>query len=71
MITNVGVIDQALRLIAGFGLLGWASHYYGPPLPGWAGWLVAIVGAYPAITGLLRYCPVFAYARMSTCADDV
>ena len=71
MMTNVGSIDQALRLIVGFGLLGWAWHYYGPPLYGWVYWVVAILGAYPAITGLLRYCPIFAYAGISTCADDV
>jgi Protein of unknown function (DUF2892) len=70
MITNVGIIDQALRLIAGFGLLGWSWHFYGPPLAGWADWLVITVGAYPAITGLLRHCPIYAFSGISTCADD-
>ncbi len=71
MITNVGVIDRALRLIVGFGLLGWAYHYFGPALYGWANWTITLLGAYPALTGLLRYDPVFRLTGISTCADEI
>jgi hypothetical protein len=70
MMTNVGVIDRALRLLVGFGLLGWAWDYYGTPLPDAAEWAVTVIGAYPAITGLLRYDPAFAVAGISTCAEE-
>ncbi len=71
MMTNVGVIDRALRLAVGFALLGWAFGYYGPPLHWLASWVVTALGAYPAITGPLRYCPVFSFAGITTCAEDV
>lgn len=70
MMTNVGVIDCALRLIAGFGLLGWVLEVFGPTPPAWAEGAVTVLGAYPAITGLLRYDPVFDLAGISTCAEE-
>jgi hypothetical protein len=70
MMTNVGVIDRALRLIVGLGLLGWSWGYYGPPLPAWAAWSITILGVYPAVTGLLRWCPALAFAGVSTCAEE-
>lgn len=70
MTTNVGVIDRVLRLIVGFGLLGWAYHYYGPALPHWAHTALTVLGGYPAATGLLRWDPVFAIAGISTCAEE-
>jgi hypothetical protein len=69
MMTNVGVIDRAIRLVAGFALLAWTGGYFGPELDGVARWFVGILGGYPAITGLLRYCPLLARANVSTCAD--
>ena len=70
MMTNVGVIDRALRLIVGFGLLGWSWGWFGPRLADGAETTLALLGAYPALTGLLRWDPVFAAAGISTCADD-
>ena len=70
MLTNVGLIDRTLRLLVGFGLLGWVWHYYGPPLHGWVDWAVTIIGGYPALTGLLRYDPIFELAGISTCDEE-
>lgn len=70
MMTNVGVIDKALRLIVGFGFLGWAYGYYGPAVPDWAETTLTVIGGYPAATGLLRWDPVFALAGISTCAKE-
>jgi hypothetical protein len=72
MITNVGVIDRALRLAVAFGLLGWVYGYFGPPLLPWLlDWGVWMLGVYPLTTGLLRWCPIFALAEISTCAEEV
>jgi hypothetical protein len=71
MMTNVGVIDRALRLIVGAALIGWAKHYYGLPIAGLTHSIVLLLGAYPAVTGLLRYDPIFAVTGISTCADDM
>lgn len=71
MMTNVGVIDRTLRLIVGLGLLRWSWDYYGTiGSPAWMPWMAVILGVYPAITGLLRWCPALAFAGASTCADD-
>ena len=71
MMTNVGVIDAALRLVLGLALLGWVGGYYGAPPLGLASWAVTVLGVYPAATGLLRFCPVLAVTGISTCAEDV
>jgi hypothetical protein len=70
MMTNVGVLDRALRVVLGLALLGWSVGHYGPPLPWLLSWVIAIAGAYPLITGLLRFCPVFRAMNMSTCAEE-
>ena len=71
MMTNVGVLDAALRLVVGFGLLAWLAGYYGAPLYGLASWAITLLGAYPAITGLLRFCPIFALTGITSCAEEV
>jgi Protein of unknown function (DUF2892) len=71
MMTNVGVIDRALRLALGLALFGWEAGHYGPPLHWLASWAVTVLAAYPILTGLLRYCPIFAITGISTCAEDV
>lgn len=71
MMTNVGMIDRVLRLAIGLALLAWAGGYFGDPLPGWADTAARAAGAFFAVTGFLRYCPIFALAGISTCADDV
>ena len=71
MMTNVGVIDRALRLIIGLGLIGWTKHYYGPHITGLTNSMVLLLAAYPVVTGLLRYDPIFAVTGISTCADDM
>jgi hypothetical protein len=70
MMTNVGVIDRALRLTIGLALLGWTTGYYGPPLHWLASWPAGALGAYLLATGLLRFCPVFWGFDMSTCAEE-
>jgi Protein of unknown function (DUF2892) len=70
MMTNVGVIDRALRLAIAFALLGWSGGHFGPTPPWLLGWAVTVLGAYPLITGLLRWCPIFAFAEISTCAEE-
>jgi Protein of unknown function (DUF2892) len=71
MMTNVGVIDAALRLVLGLALLGWAFGYYGAAPPVLAAWGATVLGFYPAITGLLRFCPLFAALGISTCAEEI
>ncbi len=70
MMTNVGVIDRALRLAIGLALLAWSDGYYGPPLHWPTSWVIGALGAYPAATGFLRFCPVFWGLDMSTCAEE-
>jgi hypothetical protein len=71
MMTNVGMIDRALRLAAGLALILWTAGYFGPGLDGLSAWFAGVFGAYPAITGVLRYCPLLALAGISTCSDEI
>jgi hypothetical protein len=70
MMTNVGIVDRALRLAIGLALIGWAWDWYGPALRGWPEDAVKVLGAYPLITGALRWCPVYALTGISTCAEE-
>jgi hypothetical protein len=68
MITNVGVVDAALRLIIGIALM---SLDYGPfvsLLADLLGWAVLVVGIALTTTALLRHCPVYAWFETTSCA---
>ncbi|MES2700839.1 MAG: DUF2892 domain-containing protein [Pseudomonadota bacterium] len=58
--TNVGSIDQILRIILGVVLI--ALVFVGPQTP-W-GWL----GLIPLATGFLRTCPLYSLVGINTCA---
>jgi len=70
MMTNVGVVDRVLRLIAGSALLAWAAGYFGNAPAGWAGTAMTAAAAYAALTGFLRWCPIFALAKITTCDES-
>jgi hypothetical protein len=55
---NVGGIDQILRIIVGATLLAWAVMTGNP----W-GWL----GVIPLVTGLFKFCPLYAIIGVSSC----
>jgi hypothetical protein len=60
MKTNVGTLDQALRISAGLALLLlFAVGWIGP----WG-----LVGLVPLVTGLLRFCPLYRLLGIRTCA---
>lgn len=56
---NVGGIDRILRIIVGLVLIGLAAA----GTVGWWGW----VGVIPLVTGLFRFCPLYALLGMNTC----
>lgn len=56
---NEGVVDRALRIIVGLGLL---SLTVMGPKTGWG-----LVGLLPLITGLTGYCPTYRVFGFSTC----
>lgn len=68
MIMNIGVIDRALRLIFGIMLLAWSYGKVGPAVSGGVSWLLWVVGAALALTGLFRYCPLYAVFGTDSCA---
>ncbi len=55
---NVGAIDRAIRVIAGFGILSLAIM---GPKSSWA-----LLGAVPLLTGLVGWCPPYAALGIST-----
>lgn len=56
---NVGGVDRILRIIAGLALIALAAT----GTVGWWGWL----GIVPLLTGMLRFCPLYPLAGISTC----
>jgi hypothetical protein len=68
MMTNVGVIDAALRLILGLILIDLGSDRFDSLLGDLLGWLVLFVGVALAGTALLRHCPIYARIGVTSCA---
>lgn len=62
MKTNVGNLDRAVRILAGLGLIAWATVGQGPV---WA-W----IGVVPLATGLFRMCPLYSLVGINTCPKD-
>lgn len=62
--SNVGVIDRVLRIVAGIVLIGYALKI-GFPETGWnwAGW----IGVVPLLTGIFGFCPAYTLLGLSTC----
>lgn len=57
--SNVGIIDRAIRVIAGIGLL--AIAFIGPQTH-WG-----YLGLVPLLTGVIGFCPAYCPLGMSTC----
>jgi hypothetical protein len=57
--TNIGMLDRALRIALGLGLL--AMVFVGPQ----TAW--GYLGAVPLLTGLAGHCPLYRLLGISTC----
>lgn len=57
---NVGTVDQWIRIIFGLALLSLPFLINGS-----LRWL-GLIGLIPLITGLIRYCPLYALLKIST-----
>lgn len=69
MVTNMGVLDAAFRLALAAILLAWSYGEFGfaapsPPVA-WALWLPGLL---LALSGLFRYCPLYAFYGTHSCA---
>ena len=62
MKTNVGVLDRAVRVIAGLALMVLAAL---DVIGAW-GWL----GVIPLLAGLFRYCPLYSLLGISSCSGN-
>jgi Protein of unknown function (DUF2892) len=62
MKSNVGELDRTIRIFAGVVLIGLATTHV---IDMW-GW----IGAVPFLTGIFRFCPLYALLDMSTCPSD-
>ncbi|MFZ2102610.1 MAG: DUF2892 domain-containing protein [Oricola sp.] len=60
--TNEGMIDRAVRVIAGIALL---AAFFMYPDASWRYW--TLIGIVPLATGLLGICPVYSILGISTC----
>lgn len=61
MRTNEGLLDRAIRVVAGVAIL---SILAVGPLPGWG--LVGLVGLIPLVTGLVGFCPTYVLLGLDT-----
>ncbi len=58
MFQNEGLVDRAIRVVLGVGLL--ATVFVGPQT--WFGWL----GVVPLVTGVVGFCPLYRLAGVRT-----
>ncbi len=64
MVTNVGTIDRALRIVFGLVLVAYALKL-GLPDTGW-NWL-GCIGVVPLLTALIGSCPLYGLLGVNTC----
>jgi hypothetical protein len=64
MTTNEGILDRALRVIAGFVLIAAALGSFGPAYTSVWGW----IGVLPLVTGLVGWCPLYSLLGIKTLA---
>lgn len=64
MKANVGMTDQAARIVIGCGLLSLVVI-----LEGDARWL-GLIGLVPLVSAVLSYCPLYSLLGMDTCAAE-
>ena len=62
MKANVGSFDQAIRIVAGM-LILWAGIHWNN---GWGA-----LGAIAVLTGLIRWCPLYALLQVTTVDDHM
>ena len=58
--TNEGTLDRAVRIVLGLGLI---SLVFVGPQSIWG-----LVGIVPLLTGLIRWCPLYAPLGIRTCS---
>lgn len=63
MSINVGMIDRAVRVIAGLVLIALALGY----LPGVAASPWGWIGVVPLLTGVVGMCPAYSIVGINTC----
>ena len=59
---NVGMVDKAVRIVLGLGLLSLTVL-----LDGNARWL-GLIGIVPLVTGAVGYCPLYSILGLNTCS---
>lgn len=55
---NMGSTDRLLRIVAGVVIIGLGFYYQS---------MWGIIGLVPLLTGLFRFCPLYAMLGMNTC----
>ncbi len=65
MKANVGMTDQAARIVIGTALLSLAVI-----LEGGARWL-GLIGLVPLATAVFSYCPLYSVLGVDTCAPEI
>ena len=62
--TNIGTVDRAVRIFAGLGLLALVPMAVSAHLPAWG--FIGLLGAVPALAGIIGFCPPYAWLRINT-----
>jgi hypothetical protein len=68
MTCNVGGIERPIRIIVGVALLA-IGAFASLPLFGTA--MVLLVGTIALVTGVIQYCPLWAFFGMNTCPTQM
>jgi len=61
---NLGTVDRMVRIIAGVLLLFIVPLAFVGPGSGWA--FLGLLGLFPLVAGIVRYCPPYALLGMNT-----
>jgi hypothetical protein len=69
VLQNVGLFDRIIRVVVGLAMIGFWFFYPVESVNIWLA-LLALVGIYPLLSGILGWCPIYAMLHTKTCGSD-
>jgi hypothetical protein len=66
---NIGLIDRTVRVIVGLAMI---SVWFIYPVESVSLWfaLLPLLGVFPLLSGILGWCPTYAFFRTKSCGTD-
>ncbi len=66
---NIGLIDRAVRILVGTGMIGVWFFYPIETVSAWFA-ILPLLGVFPMLSGFIGWCPTYAMFHTKSCGTD-